>query len=66
MTILLTVGFVVVAGLLAYGVLSVFAKRDAPLDTEKEEHERRVKASQESTPTQFRTRMGGGGMGERA
>jgi undecaprenyl-diphosphatase len=37
MTILLTVGFVVVAGLLAYGVLSVFAKRDAPLDTEKEE-----------------------------
>ena len=37
MTILLTIGFVIVAGLLAYGVLSVFAKRDAPLDTEKEE-----------------------------
>src|SRR6266851_3237261 len=34
--------------------------------TEKEEHERRVKATQESTPTEFRTRLGGGGMGEHA
>jgi len=41
-------------------------EEELDVDTEKEEHERRVKASQESTPTQFRTRMGGGGMGESA
>jgi len=37
MTILLVVGLVVAAGLVAYGVLSIFAKRSTPLDTEKEE-----------------------------
>jgi membrane-associated phospholipid phosphatase len=37
MTILLVIGFVIATGLLVYGVLSVFAKRSAPLDTEKEE-----------------------------
>jgi len=37
MTIVLVIGLVVAAGLVAYGVLSVFAKRSAPLDTEKEE-----------------------------
>jgi len=36
------------------------------VDSEQEEHERRVKATQESAPTGFRTRMGGGGMGEGA
>jgi ATP-binding cassette subfamily B protein len=41
-------------------------EEELDVDTEREEHERRVKASQESTPTQFRTRMGGGGMGENA
>jgi undecaprenyl-diphosphatase len=37
MTILVVVALVVVAGLVAYGVLSIFARRNAPLDTEKEE-----------------------------
>jgi membrane-associated phospholipid phosphatase len=37
MTILLVIGFVIATGLLVYGVLSDFAKRSAPLDTEKEE-----------------------------
>jgi undecaprenyl-diphosphatase len=37
MTILLVIGVVVAAGLLAYFAFSLFAKRDAPLDTEKEE-----------------------------
>src|SRR5262245_36388679 len=37
MTILVVIGCVIVAGLVAYLVLSVFAKRSAPLDTEKEE-----------------------------
>jgi ATP-binding cassette subfamily B protein len=41
-------------------------EEELDVDTEKEEHERRVKAAQESTPTRFRTRMGGGGMGESA
>ncbi|HEV2010220.1 MAG TPA: ABC transporter ATP-binding protein [Candidatus Limnocylindria bacterium] len=36
------------------------------VDTEREEHERRVKAAHESTPMRFRTRMGGDGMGESA
>ena len=40
-------------------------EEELEVDTEKEEHERRVKASQESAPQQFRTRMGGG-MGENA
>ena len=39
-------------------------EEELDVDTEREEHERRVKAAQESTPTRFRTRMGGGGMGE--
>jgi ATP-binding cassette subfamily B protein len=39
-------------------------EEELDVDTEREEHERRVKAAQESTPTPFRTRMGGGGMGE--
>ena len=37
MTILLVIAIVVAAGLVAYVVMSVFAKRSAPLDTEKEE-----------------------------
>ena len=37
MTILVVIALVVAAGLVAYGVLSVVAKRSAPLDTEKEE-----------------------------
>ena len=41
-------------------------EEELDVDTEKEEHERRVKASQESAPTRFRTRMGGGGLGEGA
>jgi ATP-binding cassette subfamily B protein len=41
-------------------------EEELDVDTEKEEHERRMKAAQESTPTHFRTRMGGGGMGENA
>jgi ATP-binding cassette subfamily B protein len=41
-------------------------EEELDVDTEKDEHERRVRSSQESIPTQFRTRMGGGGMGEGA
>jgi len=41
-------------------------EEELDVDTEKDEHERRVKASEVSAPTQFRTRMGGGGMGESA
>jgi ATP-binding cassette subfamily B protein len=41
-------------------------EEELDVDTEREEHERRVQASQESSPTQFRTRMGGGGLGENA
>jgi ATP-binding cassette subfamily B multidrug efflux pump len=41
-------------------------EEELDVDTEKEEHERRVQAAQESAPPQFRTRMGGGGMGENA
>ena len=37
MTILVVIGLVIAAGLIAYFVLSVVAKRSAPLDTEKEE-----------------------------
>lgn len=39
-------------------------EEELDVDTEREEHERRVRAAEESTPTRFRTRMGGGGMGE--
>jgi len=41
-------------------------EEELDVDTEQEEHERRVKATQESTPTELRTRLGGGGMGESA
>jgi ATP-binding cassette, subfamily B, multidrug efflux pump len=41
-------------------------EEELDVDTEKDEHERRVKASQEPGPTQFRTRLGSGGMGENA
>ena len=41
-------------------------EEELDVDTEKDEHERRVKASEETAPTRFRTRMGGGGMGESA
>ena len=41
-------------------------EEELDVDTERDEHERRVRASQESAPTNFRTRMGGGGMGENA
>jgi len=41
-------------------------EEELDVDTEQEEHERRVRAAQESTPTQFRTRMGSSGMGENA
>jgi ATP-binding cassette subfamily B protein len=41
-------------------------EEELDVDTERDEHERRVKAAEESTPTRFRTRMGGGGMGEGA
>jgi ATP-binding cassette subfamily B protein len=41
-------------------------EEELDVDTERDEHERRVRAAQESTPQQFRTRMGGGGMGEGA
>jgi membrane-associated phospholipid phosphatase len=37
MTIVVVIGLVIAAGLVAYLVMSVFAKRSAPLDTEKEE-----------------------------
>lgn len=37
MTIVVVIGFVIAAGLVAYLVMSVVAKRSAPLDTEKEE-----------------------------
>ena len=40
-------------------------EEELDVDTEREEHERRVKASQEPSPTRFRTRLGGG-MGEGA
>jgi hypothetical protein len=40
-------------------------EEELDVDTEKEEHERRVKASEETGPQPFRTRLGGG-MGERA
>lgn len=38
-------------------------EEELDVDTEREEHERRVKAAQEPTPTEFRPRLGGG-MGE--
>ncbi len=41
-------------------------EEELDVDTERDEHERRVKAAEESTPTRFRTRMGGGEMGEGA
>lgn len=41
-------------------------EEELDVDTERDEHERRVKAAEESTPTRFRTRLGGGGMGEGA
>jgi ATP-binding cassette, subfamily B, multidrug efflux pump len=39
-------------------------EEELDVDTERDEHERRVRAAQEAGPTQFRTRMGSGGMGE--
>jgi ATP-binding cassette subfamily B protein len=39
-------------------------EEELDVDTEKEEHDRRVKVSEDAGPTQFRRRMGGGGMGE--
>ena len=41
-------------------------EEELDVDTEREEHERRLKATRESTPPPFRTRMGGGNMGEGA
>jgi len=41
-------------------------EEELDVDTEREEHERRLRAAQESTPTSFRTRLGGGNMGEGA
>src|SRR5205814_10670007 len=41
-------------------------EEELDVDTEKEEHERRVKASEDSGVTQFRTRLSSGGMGEDA
>ena len=41
-------------------------EEELDVDTEQDEHERRVKAAQDSTPPRFRARMGGGGMGENA
>ena len=41
-------------------------EEELDVDTEKEEHERRMKAAEETVPQQFRTRLGGGGMGENA
>jgi ATP-binding cassette subfamily B protein len=41
-------------------------EEELDVDTEKDEHERRVRAAQDAGPTQFRTRMGSGGMGESA
>jgi ATP-binding cassette subfamily B protein len=39
-------------------------EEELDVDTERDEHERRVRAAQETGPTEFRTRMGSGGMGE--
>jgi ATP-binding cassette, subfamily B, multidrug efflux pump len=41
-------------------------EEELDVDTEKDEHERRVQAGQDAGPTQFRTRLGSGGMGESA
>ncbi|MEA2662242.1 MAG: ATP-binding cassette, subfamily multidrug efflux pump [Chloroflexota bacterium] len=41
-------------------------EEELDVDTEREEHERRVNAAHEDPPAPFRTRMGGGGMGENA
>lgn len=41
-------------------------EEELDVDTEKEEHDRRVKAAEVPSPAQFRRRMGGGGMGEGA
>ena len=41
-------------------------EEELDVDTEKDEHERRVKAAEVPGPAQFRRRMGGGGMGEGA
>jgi len=41
-------------------------EEELDVDTEKDEHERRIKAPEPSGPAQFRRRMGGGGMGEGA
>jgi ATP-binding cassette subfamily B protein len=41
-------------------------EEELEVDTEQDEHDRRVKASQESTPPHFRTRLGGGGLEENA
>jgi len=41
-------------------------EEELDVDTERDEHEKRVKAAQDTGPTQFRTRMGSGGMGENA
>ncbi|HLZ48854.1 MAG TPA: ATP-binding cassette domain-containing protein, partial [Candidatus Limnocylindria bacterium] len=41
-------------------------EEELDVDSEREEHERRVKATQEPAPTEFRPRLGGGGMGENA
>ena len=39
-------------------------EEELDVDTEREEHERRVKAAEVPTPTEFRPRLGGSGMGE--
>ena len=39
-------------------------EEELDVDTEREEHERRLNAAQESPPTRFRTRMAGAEMGE--
>ena len=39
-------------------------EEELDVDTEREEHERRVKAAEAPIPTEFRPRLGGGGMGE--
>ncbi|HEX9496564.1 MAG TPA: ABC transporter ATP-binding protein [Candidatus Limnocylindria bacterium] len=41
-------------------------EEELDVDTEQEEHERRVKAAEVQAPTTFRPRMGGGGMAEGA
>jgi len=41
-------------------------EEELDVDTERDEHDRRLRAAQESTPTSFRTRLGGGNMGEGA